>query len=141
MAMAPLLIRLQARRLSRTAFAYTTSAFAARAKPVATACATSARNSKLPRHYAGANIGSIAPPRQFYGSQGWARMHSKGRRYEAVVVGAGPGGIAVVGNLLELQRGPILWVDDLFDGGRLNKHYREVPSSVSLPLSFLKRAG
>ncbi len=55
-------------------------------------------------------------------------MYSNGRKYEAVVIGAGAGGIGVVGNLLELQKGPILWVDDLFDGGRLNKHYREVPS-------------
>lgn len=55
-------------------------------------------------------------------------MYSSDRRYEAVVVGGGAAGIGVVGNLLELRQGPILWVDDLFDGGRLNKHYREVPS-------------
>lgn len=49
------------------------------------------------------------------------------RKYEAVVVGAGPAGIAVVGNLLEQGKSPIFWVDDLFHGGRLNKFYREVP--------------
>jgi len=49
------------------------------------------------------------------------------KKYEAVVVGAGPAGVAVVGNLLEQNRKPILWVDDLFQGGRLNKYYREVP--------------
>lgn len=49
------------------------------------------------------------------------------RKYEAVVVGAGPAGIAVVGNLLEQGKSPIFWVDDLFQGGRLNKFYREVP--------------
>lgn len=73
-------------------------------------------------------MGNITPPRQFHGSQGWTRMYSSDRKYEAIVVGAGAGGIGVVGNLLELQKTPILWVDDLFDGGRLNKHYREVPS-------------
>lgn len=73
-------------------------------------------------------MGSITPPRQFHGPQGWTRMYSSDRKYEAVVVGAGAGGIGVVGNLLEQGKAPILWVDDLFDGGRLNKCYREVPS-------------
>jgi alpha-1,3/alpha-1,6-mannosyltransferase len=50
-----------------------------------------------------------------------------GRKYEAVVVGAGPAGVAVVGNLLEQKKSPILWVDEVFEGGRLNKYYREVP--------------
>jgi len=50
-----------------------------------------------------------------------------GQRYEAVVVGAGPAGVAVVGNLLEQKKAPILWVDNLFEGGRLNRYYREVP--------------
>ncbi|KAF3763599.1 hypothetical protein M406DRAFT_293206 [Cryphonectria parasitica EP155] len=59
-------------------------------------------------------------------------MYSSDRRYEAVVVGAGAGGIGVVGNLLDLQKKPILWVDDEFDGGRLNKHYREVPSNTKV---------
>jgi len=54
--------------------------------------------------------------------------------YRAVVVGAGPGGIAAVGNLLEQKKSPILWVDDLFQGGRLNKYYREVPRYVWLAL-------
>lgn len=51
-------------------------------------------------------------------------------KYEAVVVGAGPAGIAAVGNLLEQKRAPILWVDDAMNGGRLNKYYREVPRYV-----------
>lgn len=59
-------------------------------------------------------------------------MYSSGRKYETVVVGAGPGGIGAVGNLLEAQKGPILWADELFDGGRLNKHYREVPSNTKV---------
>lgn len=49
------------------------------------------------------------------------------RKYEAVVVGAGPAGLAAVGNLLEQKKAPILWVDDRFNGGRLDRYYREVP--------------
>ncbi|EXJ78578.1 hypothetical protein A1O1_08979 [Capronia coronata CBS 617.96] len=55
-------------------------------------------------------------------------------KVKAVVVGAGPAGIAVVGNLLEQQKFPILWIDDQFDGGRLNKFYREVPSNTKVGL-------
>jgi hypothetical protein len=47
--------------------------------------------------------------------------------YAATVIGAGPAGIAAVGNLLELGKGPILWVDHDHNGGRLHSHYREVP--------------
>lgn len=75
-------------------------------------------------------MGTLTPPNGFYEPQGWTRMYSTGRRYETVVVGAGAGGIGAVGNLLEVQKGPILWADELFDGGRLNKHYREVPSNT-----------
>ena len=49
------------------------------------------------------------------------------KKYEAIVVGAGPAGVAVVGNLLEQKKAPILWIDDVFQGGRLNKYYRSVP--------------
>ncbi|KAK7746034.1 hypothetical protein SLS53_002756 [Cytospora paraplurivora] len=77
-------------------------------------------------------MGSITPPRQFHGSQGWTRMYSSDRRYDSVVVGAGASGIAVVGNLLELQKAPIVWVDGQFNGGRLNARYREVPSNTKV---------
>ncbi|TVY41290.1 hypothetical protein LSUB1_G002225 [Lachnellula subtilissima] len=53
-------------------------------------------------------------------------------RYRAVVIGAGPGGICAVGNLLEQKKSPILWVDNLFQGGRLNQYYREVPSNTKV---------
>jgi cation diffusion facilitator CzcD-associated flavoprotein CzcO len=49
------------------------------------------------------------------------------QKYSAVVVGAGPAGIAVVGNLLEMGLSKIAWVDPYFDGGRINRQYREVP--------------
>lgn len=45
----------------------------------------------------------------------------------AVVVGAGPAGLAVVGNLLERQLGKIAWIDPYFQAGRVNRQYREVP--------------
>ena len=51
----------------------------------------------------------------------------------AVVVGAGPAGLAVMGNLLEKQLGgKIAWVDPFFQGGRINRKYREVPRSVAI---------
>lgn len=58
------------------------------------------------------------------------------KKYAAVVVGAGPAGVAVVGNLLEQKKAPILWVDDIFQGGRLNKYYRAVPRFVATLLSY-----
>ncbi|KAK5164363.1 uncharacterized protein LTR77_010059 [Saxophila tyrrhenica] len=59
-------------------------------------------------------------------------MSDRGTQYEAVVVGAGPAGITCVGNLLERKLSPILWVDDAFDGGRVNRLYREVPSNTKV---------
>ena len=53
-------------------------------------------------------------------------------RYEAVVVGAGPAGVAAVGFLLENKKSPVLWVDDRFHGGRLDKAYREVPANTKV---------
>lgn len=58
-------------------------------------------------------------------------IHSQ---YAAVVVGAGPAGVTCVGNLLERKVEPILWVDDKFNGGRVNAQYREVPSNTKVGL-------
>ncbi|KAH8601433.1 pyridine nucleotide-disulfide oxidoreductase-domain-containing protein [Bisporella sp. PMI_857] len=52
--------------------------------------------------------------------------------FQAVVVGAGPAGVAVVGNLLEQKKFPILWVDRNFHGGRLDAAYRRVPSNTKV---------
>lgn len=51
------------------------------------------------------------------------------KKFAATVIGGGPAGMAVVGNLLEQQKGPVLWLDEgLFGGGRLHRRYRSVPS-------------
>ncbi|KAI1311757.1 hypothetical protein F5Y03DRAFT_288295 [Xylaria venustula] len=58
----------------------------------------------------------------------------------AVVVGAGPGGITVLGNLLEhgtelrTEQRKLVWVDPHFQGGRVNASYREVPSNTKVGL-------
>lgn len=52
------------------------------------------------------------------------------RKCAAVVVGAGPAGVAVMGNLLERQLGSITWVDPSFEAGRVHSKYREVPRFV-----------
>ncbi|KAL3475354.1 pyridine nucleotide-disulfide oxidoreductase-domain-containing protein [Aspergillus californicus] len=56
------------------------------------------------------------------------------QRCAAVVVGAGPAGLAVVGNLLEKQLGKIVWIDPYFQAGRVNRKYREVPSNTKVAL-------
>ncbi|KAJ5200168.1 FAD-dependent pyridine nucleotide-disulfide oxidoreductase [Penicillium cf. griseofulvum] len=56
------------------------------------------------------------------------------RKCAAVVVGAGPAGVAVMGNLLERQLGTIAWVDPSFEGGRVHCKYREVPSNTKVAL-------
>lgn len=58
------------------------------------------------------------------------------RSVDSLVVGGGPAGIAVLGNLLEHgashQTG--LWVDPLFRAGRVNVRYRQVPSNTKAEL-------
>ena len=56
------------------------------------------------------------------------RVMSQGVEYSAIVVGAGPGGLAAVASLLDAQIASILWVDRTFQGGRLNEIYREISS-------------
>ena len=54
------------------------------------------------------------------------------QQYDAVVVGAGPAGLTVLGNLLDKKLKRILWVDPEFEGGRVNSRYREVPSNTKV---------
>ncbi|KAH6983294.1 pyridine nucleotide-disulfide oxidoreductase-domain-containing protein [Ilyonectria sp. MPI-CAGE-AT-0026] len=64
-----------------------------------------------------------------------AKSISKHRFVDAIVVGGGPCGLAVVGNILEQKpKGNQLWVDPVFRGGRVGDHYREVPSNTKVDL-------
>ncbi|KAF9874093.1 hypothetical protein CkaCkLH20_08465 [Colletotrichum karsti] len=57
------------------------------------------------------------------------------RVFDSVVVGGGPGGLAVLGNLLEHRpRQRQLWVDPVFQAGRVGAHYRRVPSNTKVDL-------
>ncbi|KAK4127157.1 hypothetical protein N657DRAFT_641104 [Parathielavia appendiculata] len=57
------------------------------------------------------------------------RNHDAPSAAKAIVIGAGPAGIAVVGNLFEaLPRGKIVWIDRAFEGGSVGQFHRELPS-------------
>lgn len=50
--------------------------------------------------------------------------------YDAVVIGAGPGGLTCVSNLLDQGLSKVAMIDDGFSAGRINERYREVPSNT-----------
>jgi thioredoxin reductase len=50
--------------------------------------------------------------------------------YDAVVIGAGPGGLTCASNLLDQGLSKICIVDPSFTAGRINEKYREVPSNT-----------
>ncbi|KAF7713888.1 Uncharacterized protein PECH_006743 [Penicillium ucsense] len=56
------------------------------------------------------------------------------KKCAALVVGAGPAGVAAMGNLLARQLGAIAWVDPSFESGRVHRKYREVPSNTKVGL-------
>ncbi|KAK4035254.1 pyridine nucleotide-disulfide oxidoreductase-domain-containing protein [Parachaetomium inaequale] len=58
-----------------------------------------------------------------------ASAHVHSQKADAIVVGGGAAGIAVVGNLLEvIPDGKIVWIDRAFEGGAIGQLYRELPS-------------
>ncbi|OJJ98665.1 hypothetical protein ASPACDRAFT_61390 [Aspergillus aculeatus ATCC 16872] len=57
--------------------------------------------------------------------------------HDAVVVGAGPGGMSTVAALLDAGAQKILWVDPAWQGGRLNSLYREISSNTTVAI-YLK---
>ncbi|KAK7415699.1 hypothetical protein QQX98_005734 [Neonectria punicea] len=65
-----------------------------------------------------------------------ANAFAKTRSAEAVVVGSGPSGIAIIGTLLHhLSPGRRLcWADPRFRAGRIHERYREVPSNTRVDL-------
>ncbi|OCF78403.1 hypothetical protein I204_00343 [Kwoniella mangroviensis CBS 8886] len=54
------------------------------------------------------------------------------RSYKAIVIGAGPGGLAVVKSLLDVGLSKVCWIDKSFKGGRLNELYREISSNTKV---------
>jgi len=48
--------------------------------------------------------------------------------YEAIVIGAGPGGLSTTAALLDSGIKRIYWIDRDFTGGRFNTMYREISS-------------
>ncbi|PYH42869.1 uncharacterized protein BP01DRAFT_302460 [Aspergillus saccharolyticus JOP 1030-1] len=57
--------------------------------------------------------------------------------YDAVVVGAGPGGMSSVAALLDAGARKLLWIDPNWHGGRLNGLYREISSNTTVAI-YLK---
>lgn len=88
------------------------------------------RNNPLPGH--GSTHASDWPYRDYSRPS----INGNPEEVDAVVVGGGPAGIAVVGKLLETlpktQRQ--LWVDPFFNSGRIGDKYREVPSNTKVKL-------
>ncbi|KAH7033034.1 pyridine nucleotide-disulfide oxidoreductase-domain-containing protein [Microdochium trichocladiopsis] len=78
--------------------------------------------------------------RRFPGTPMRAALFSTSRlqlqRVAALVVGAGPAGVATVGSLLDhLPSSPtVTWVDPDFAGGRISRRYREVPGNTRTKL-------
>ncbi|WVQ95747.1 hypothetical protein IAU59_002846 [Kwoniella sp. CBS 9459] len=54
------------------------------------------------------------------------------KRYDAVIIGAGPGGLATIISLIDAGLTSILWVDKRFGSGRLNELYREISSNTKV---------
>ncbi|WVW81108.1 hypothetical protein I302_103099 [Kwoniella bestiolae CBS 10118] len=54
------------------------------------------------------------------------------RSYKAIVIGAGPGGLATMKSLLDVGLNKICWIDKNFKGGRLNELYREISSNTKV---------
>ncbi|EGG10941.1 uncharacterized protein MELLADRAFT_70899 [Melampsora larici-populina 98AG31] len=59
--------------------------------------------------------------------------HTK-QPYDAAVVGAGPGGLTAVANLLDQGAAKVAWIDPSFKAGRVGDQYREVPSNTRVKL-------
>ncbi|CAH7672663.1 pyridine nucleotide-disulphide oxidoreductase-domain-containing protein [Phakopsora pachyrhizi] len=52
--------------------------------------------------------------------------------YEFTVIGAGPGGISAVANLIDRSVTRLAWVDPEFEAGMIGSKYREVPSNTTV---------
>lgn len=59
-----------------------------------------------------------------------ATSSSNPKKYDACIIGAGPGGITSASHLLEQGLQRICMIDPSFTAGRINEKYREVPSNT-----------
>jgi len=66
-------------------------------------------------------------------------MENENDIYKATVIGSGPSGIAIIGQLISRNIFPILWIDPNFDGGKMSS-YRKVPANTraSFFINFMK---
>ena len=90
--------------------------------------------SKAPVSRSVATTARTSPGLKSEHSRSATTMSNPTDSYEAVVIGGGAAGVTVVGNLLEQKVEPILWIDNAFNGGRINRCYREVPSNTKVAL-------
>lgn len=51
-------------------------------------------------------------------------------KYDAIIIGGGPGGLTCASNLLDQGLANICMIDEKFTAGRINDKYREVPSNT-----------
>lgn len=68
--------------------------------------------------------------------RGAAQKAATSASVDSLVVGGGPAGIAVLGNLLQhgTPKQTRMWVDPLLSAGRVNARYRQVPSNTKAEL-------
>lgn len=59
---------------------------------------------------------------------------TQNKHFDAVVIGAGPGGLTCASNLLDQGLSRICIIDPVFNAGRINEKYREVPSNTKAGL-------
>lgn len=57
-----------------------------------------------------------------------------GNKYDAIVIGAGPGGLTCASNLLDQGLSRVCMIDEKFTAGRINDKYREVPSNTKVTM-------
>ena len=60
--------------------------------------------------------------------------HVTNKHFDAIVIGAGPGGLTCASNLLDQGSSKIAIFDPAFNAGRINEKYREVPSNTKAGL-------
>ncbi len=65
---------------------------------------------------------------------GYSTTRTTETHFDAVVIGAGPGGLTCASNLLDQGISKLCIIDPAFNAGRINEKYREVPSNTKAGL-------